>query len=384
MNLLDLFTDYTLRNIALGSAILGVVGGVLGSYALLRRQSLLGDALSHAALPGIVIAFLVTGTREQGWLLAGAGVTAWLAAMLLLALLRYSRLKTDGALALALSVFFGIGLTLLSYTQNSPRAAQAGLDRFIFGQAASIIERDVWLMSGLAVAALAMVWLLAKEFKLLTFDPDYLAALGFRAGWLGTLLTSLIVVAVMIGLQTVGVVLMSAMLVTPAAAARQWTNRLEKMLVLAAAFGAASGIAGAVISATAPRTPTGPVVILCATAIMAGSLFFAPLRGLAWAAVGLRRNRRRFARDRVLLQSHLLETRSGTGQLTTSSREVAGHLHIAERSADQAFAALAADGLVDRERGEWRLTDSGRAAARSLEAELTEVEAGSGPGEEPR
>lgn len=384
MNFLDILTDYTLRNIGLGAAILGVVGGVLGSYAYLRRQSLLGDALAHAALPGVVIAFLVTGVRQQEYLLAGAGVTAWLAAMLMLALLRYSRLKTDGALALVLSFFFGIGLTLLSHTQNSPRAAQAGLDGFIFGQAAAIVERDVWLMGALAVAALGLVWLLGKEFKLLTFDPDYLAALGFRAGWLGTLLTSLIVVAVMIGLQTVGVILMSAMLVTPAAAARQWTDRFEKMLLLAAAFGASAGIAGAVISATAPRTPTGPVVILCVTAIMAASLFFAPLRGLAWAGLRLRRDRRRFARDRVLLQAHLLEARGGAAQSSTTSREVAGHLQMAERGAEQAFTALAADGLVERHQGEWRLTDLGRAGARRLEAELTEVEADPGPGEEPR
>jgi len=370
----EFFADHTLRNVALGAAVLGVVSGILGSYAFLRRQSLVGATLAHAALPGIVLAFLITGTRDQEWLLVGAAVTAWLAAMLVLALLRYSRLKTDGALALTLAVFFGAGLTLLSYTQNTPRGGQAGLDRFIFGQAATILERDVWLMSGLALAALAMVWLLAKEFKLLTFDPDYLAAMGFRAGWLGTLLTSLLVVAVMIGLQTVGAILMVAMLVTPAAAARQWTDRLEKMLLLAAAFGAASGVVGALISATALKTPTGPVVILCATAIMALSLLFAPLRGLAWAALRQRRDRRRFTRDRVLLQALLVEARAGASGGVTTSREVARHLRMLERSAEQAFTSLAADGLVERHNGDWRLTEVGRTAARNLEAELTGVE----------
>lgn len=370
----ELFADYTLRNVALGGAILGVVSGVLGSYALLRRQSLVGATLAHAALPGIVLAFLITGTRNQEWLLVGAAVTAWLAAMLVLALLRYSRLKTDGALALALAFFFGVGLTLLSYTQNTPRGGQAGLDRFIFGQAAAILERDLWLMSALAVAALALVWLLAKEFKLLSFDPDYLAAMGFRTGWLGTLLTSLLVVAVMIGLQTVGAILMVAMLVTPAAAARQWTDRLEKMLLLAAAFGALAGVVGALISATALRTPTGPVVILCATAIMVVSLLFAPLRGLVWAGLRQRSDRRRFTRDRVLLQALLVEARAGTTAGVTTTSEVARHLRMPERSAELAFSSLVSGGLVERQNGDWRLTEVGRTAARNLEAELTGVE----------
>jgi len=281
--LLALGTDYTLRTVALGAALLGMVSGVLGCFAVLRRQALLGDAMSHAALPGIALAFWLTGERDPLVLLIGATVAAWLAALLILGITRASRIKEDSALAMTLAVFFGFGLVLLSALQKRPDAAQAGLKTFLFGQAAALVERDLVVMALLGAPALLCVSLLWKQFKLLSFDPEYAASLGMPTGALGLLLTTLIVIAIAIGLQTVGVVLMSAMLVAPAAAARQWTNRLSTMVLLAAAFGAGAGVAGALISATARGVSTGPAVVLCLTAITLVSLVFAPERGLLWS-----------------------------------------------------------------------------------------------------
>jgi manganese/zinc/iron transport system permease protein len=184
---------------------------------------------------------------------------------------------------MVLAVFFGLGLVLLSLLQQRPDAAQAGLQSFLFGQAATLVERDVWVMLALGIPALVLVALLWKQLKLISFDPEYAASIGLPVGALSVLLTSLVVVAIVIGLQTVGVVLMSAMLVAPAAAARQWTDRLSLMVILAGLFGALSGVVGAVISATARGLSTGPTVVLCMSAITLVSLLLAPNRGLVWA-----------------------------------------------------------------------------------------------------
>jgi manganese/zinc/iron transport system permease protein len=287
----DLLFDYTLRTIALGSAILGIVGGVLGSFALLRRQSLLGDALAHAALPGIALAFMLTQSRASLVLLAGAGLTGWLATLIILRIVSETRISEDAALGIVLTVFFGFGIMLLTWIQQSGSAAQAGLDRYLFGQAATLIQDQVITMGLLGGIALALVALLFKEFKLITFDPQFAATIGYPVGRLGVLLTSLIVVAVLIGLQTVGVVLMAAMLIAPAAAARQWTERLGVMLVLAAIFGALAGVTGAMISVSGANLPTGPLVILSATAIVIVSLLFGSARGIVWQSIRARRNR---------------------------------------------------------------------------------------------
>jgi manganese/zinc/iron transport system permease protein len=251
----DLLFDYTLRTIALGAALLGIVSGALGSFALLRRQSLLGDAISHAALPGIALAFLFTGSKSPLVLLLGAAAAGWLGTVFISLVVRNSRIKTDGAMGLVLSVFFGFGLMLLTFIQKMPTAAQAGLDKFLFGQAATLLVPDVIVMSVLGAVAIALMVVFWKEFKLLTFDPDYCATMGFSVRLLDVLLTTLIVIAIVIGLQTVGVVLMSAMVVAPAAAARQWTDRMGRMVVLAAFIGALGGVLGAVVSASSSRLP---------------------------------------------------------------------------------------------------------------------------------
>ena len=278
----DLLFDYTLRNVALGSALLGIVSGVLGSFAVLRRQGLLGDTLAHAALPGVCLAFLFTGSKAPLVLLLGAALAGWVGTLILLLIVRQTRLSEDAALGIVLSTLFGLGIMLLTYLAKRNDANQAGLDSYLFGQAAALVERSVLTFALLGGVTLALVALFYKEFKLLTFDPDFAASLGFGTNRLAVLLTSLIVVAVVIGLQTVGVVLMAAMLIGPAAAARQWTNRLGVMIGLAALIGAASGVIGAVLSFQQDDLPTGPTIILTLTLFVALSLAFAPERGLVW------------------------------------------------------------------------------------------------------
>lgn len=291
----EFFFDYTLRTVAAGAATLGLMSGALGSFAVLRRQSLLGDAVAHAALPGIALAFLITGSRETWALTIGAAILGWVGALLVIAIRRTTRIKEDTALGLVLSVFFGFGLLLLTFIQKRPNSSQAGLDKFLFGQAATLLISDVWLIVALGAAAFAVIMIFWKEFKLLCFDADYGATLGLPMRLLDIALTTTLVIAIVAGLQTVGVILMSAMVVAPAAAARQWTNRLGVMVALAAALGATAGIGGAIASSTAAGLPTGPMIVVCLSLIAAASLLFAPARGIVWRALRERRNRAQFA-----------------------------------------------------------------------------------------
>lgn len=300
MSPLDLLSDYTIQTVVLGACLLGIVSGVLGSFAVLRRQSLLGDALSHAALPGICLGFMVTGVREMGSILLGALASGTAAALLMLLLTRKSRLKTDAGLGIVLSVFFAIGTVLLTRIQGTGSAAQAGLDSFLFGQAAAILRDDLWVMGAITAVAVAIVALLWKELKLVCFDPLFAASLGLPVVVLEVLLTMMIALAVVVGLQMVGVVLMAAMIIAPAVAARQWSRRLEGMVLLAAVIGVVGGITGAVLSATARGLATGPLIILSVSAIVLVSLLLAPERGVVWEMVRHWRNRRHVRGAQVL------------------------------------------------------------------------------------
>lgn len=367
MNLLtELVTDYTLRTVALGSAALGLVAGALGAFAVLRRQSLLGDAVSHAALPGIVLAFLLTGTKAPLLLMLGAALAGWTAALLIMLVVRTTRLKLDTALGLVLSTFFGLGLALLSIVQRSAGAGQAGLDSFIFGQAAALVGDDLRTMAVLGAVVLAALALLWKEFKLLSFDPAFAGALGLPVRVLDVILTSLLVVAIVIGLQTVGVVLMSALIVAPAAAARQWTDRLGRLVALSGAFGALSGLSGAVISSLVPRLPTGPTIILTVTAITLVSLLVAPRRGLLAERLRRRRQRRRVQVDAVLADLYRLAAQHADplsaphdAAALRAMSDRAGAREGLRRLAEQGLAAADAD-------GRWRLTEAGAARGAEL------------------
>lgn len=286
------FTDYTLRTITLGTAILGAICGMLGSFAVLRKQSLLGDAISHAALPGIAIAFLITGAKDSNILLLGALVSGVLGTFWIRGMITKTHLKSDTALGLVLSLFFGFGMLLLTFIQKQPNANQAGLDKYLFGQAATLVEKDVYLMAIVTGVCLLVLLLFWKEFKLLLFDADYTKTLGFNTRFIDILITFFIVLAIVLGLQTVGVVLMSAMLLAPAAAARQWTNKLSVMIVLAGVFGIFSGVFGTAISATQNNLSTGPVIVLVAAVFVLFSFVFSPSRGLLFREIRFRKNRR--------------------------------------------------------------------------------------------
>ena len=363
--------NYTLRTVAMGSAILGLVSGALGTYAVLRKQSLLGDAISHAALPGIALAFLLTGSKAPLVLILGAAVAGWIGTLFVMAIVNATRLKSDSALGLVLSVFFGFGLMLLTFIQKLPNANQAGLDTFLFGQAATVLKRDVVTMAALGVIALFVMVLFWKEFKLLSFDRDFGASLGFPMRVLDLLLTTLIVIAIVLGLQTVGVVLMSAMIVAPAAAARQWTDRMGVMVLLSMLFGAIAGVSGTLISNTTDRLPVGPIIVLCVSAIVVISMTLAPNRGLLWNWIRQQHNRRQLRDELVLSDLYMLVSQHETLEHTHSVAALEA-MSVGNVGVRRCLAELETRGWARRVGDEWTLTPKGIAEAERLAQKRSE------------
>lgn len=293
------WVDPTLVVVAAGTSAVGAVSGALGCFAYLRRQGLVGDVVSHSALLGVVGAFVLShlvtgsGSRSLAVLVPGALVAGTAALLLARFVTLRTRLKDDASLGAMLAVFFGGGLFLLRWVQRQspPIPGHTGLEDYLFGMAAAMTRADLWMILGLGAASLLALVLVWKELKVFTFDPDFSGSLGLPTRALDTLTMALLVAGVVVGIQTVGVILMIAMLVTPASAARQWTSRLGPMVLLSGTFGAVSGATGALVSASEAGLPTGPVVVLVATAIFVVSLLLAPGRGVLARARARRRLR---------------------------------------------------------------------------------------------
>ncbi len=363
MTLLALLQDYTVQTVLAGAVLLGLTSGVLGAFAVLRRQSLIGDVLSHAALPGICLGFLAAGSRDLPSLLTGAFLTGTLAAVTVLWLTRTTRLKTDAALGIVLGIFFAAGVVLLTYIQTTQGAGQAGLDSFLFGQAAALLRSDLWIMGGVTAVALILILAFWKEFKVATFDPGFATTLGLPVLALDLALTVMIALAIVVGLQMVGVVLMTAMIIAPAAAARQWVDRLGPMVALSAGFGILSGVLGAGLSAAGRGLSTGPLIVLVASAIVTVSVLAAPGRGLLWAVLRDRRAARRLRARQVLLTlDRLARDHASPGFRSDEGLLRAYHGTPPRR----ALARLEAEGLIravphgPEDHRHWELTPEGQ------------------------
>lgn len=355
----DLFFDYTLRTVTIGAGILGIASGVLGSFIVLKKQSLLGDVMSHAALPGIALAFIITGTKNSLFLLIGAALSGWLATLLIFTVVNNTRIKFDGALAMHLSVFFGLGLVLLTIIQQMPDSSQAGLETFLFGQAAALTQYDIKLMGIIGTVSIFLLVLFWKEFKISTFDPVFAASSGFNVRLIDIFITSLVIFAIVIGLQTVGVVLMSSMVIAPAVAARQWTDRLSRMVILAGFFGAAAGIAGALASSFIPRLPTGPAIVITVSILVFFSLLFSPRHGTIYGFIRRKRNVESLRLEMILEGLYKLALKHKDPYYPHS----AGMLRIMYSSygnIDKSLEKLENRGLVRRNSdGLWALTENG-------------------------
>lgn len=299
------FFEYNTRVVLAGVTALGFASGLAGAFLLLRKRSLLSDTLSHCTLPGIALAFLAAEAagfsgRSLPLLLGGAAVTGVLGMMMVVAIRSGSRVKDDAALAIVLSVFFGLGMALLVIIQQLPTGNAAGLPHFIYGKAASMTASDAWFILGTSLVVAVSCAVLFKEFKILCFDADFARAQGWPVAGLDLLLMGLVVLVTVIGLQAVGLLLVVALLIIPAAAARFWTHRLGVMVLLAGAIGATSGFSGVWISSQLPKFPAGAVIVLAALVCFSLSMTFGLKRGVLIKFLEHRQVARRVRRQHLL------------------------------------------------------------------------------------
>ncbi len=297
--------DYNTRVVMIGATFLGLASGLVGSLLMLRKRTLMGDAISHATLPGIGMAFLFmvafggTGKNLLG-LLTGATITGVLGMLSVVAIVRYTRLKDDVALAVVLSGFFAVGIVMLGFASRQTTGAAAGLEAYIYGKTASMLFVDAVAIGVTSVVVAVLCGLLFKEFSLLCFDQNFAASQGWPVHFLDLLLMSLIVIITVVGLQAVGLILVVALLIIPPASARFWTHKLGKMMIISGLVGATSCMVGCAISALVEKLPAGAIIVLTTSLAFTISLLFGTDRGL------IRKVYRHHRMERKVALQHLL------------------------------------------------------------------------------
>ena len=310
--------DPIFLKVVVGTTLLASSSAVVGTFSYLKGQSLVGDAIAHALLPGVVLAFMLGDGKNPAYLILGALVSGLIAHYGIAFIQNRTKLKSDTAVSLVLSTFFGFGIMLMSVVQQRGQGQQAGLERYLLGKAAAITMLDVYTFSALALVLLLGVALFYKGFQLMTFNEDFAHAIGLPVGLIRVTFTVLTVLAVTIGIQTVGVVLMAALLITPAAAARAWTKSLPQMIVLAAVFSAISAVLGTLISSAITKMPTGPWIVIILGLIGFTSLFIAPEKGWLFKRKRALENRSKINRENIMKLMYRQEEKRGKGNKLTS------------------------------------------------------------------
>ena len=280
---------YNAALVALGAGLLGIAAGVTGTFLFLRKRALVSDAISHATLPGVALAFMVMVAlggdgRALPGLLAGSALSALAGLLLVSWLTRHTRLAEDAAIGAVLSVFFGFGIVLLTVIQSLNAGRQAGLESFLLGSTAGMLFSDALVIALGGALAVALVLLLRRPMLLVAFDPDYATATGRNVARIDLAIMALVLAVTVVGLKIVGLILIVALLIIPPAAARFWSDRADRVTLLSGLIGGASGLAGAVLSASAPDLPTGPIIVLIAFGFFALGFFLSPKRGVLAAS----------------------------------------------------------------------------------------------------
>jgi len=360
------FAEPNVEVVFIGSLLLTSVSGLVGSFTFLRKQSLIGDVIAHSVLPGICLAFIIGKEKDPIILMIGAVITGWLATVVVDYITSRSKIKSDTAIALVLSVFFGIGIMLLTNIQHSDLANQSGLDQFIFGRAAAMNQADIRLFAILGGAITIIVFVLFRAFKLLSFDSEFAESIGFPLDILRVILSAITVLTVAMGVQAVGVVLMSALLITPAASARFWTNNIKLMVFIAVIVSAFSGVFGSAISYTYNGMPTGPWIVIVLSAIALFSSFFGTEKGL------LKHYLRRWSNNLKIMQENTLKTffyltdEFNQQKLKVQQKALFTHSRMANSTLKRGLFLIRMRGLAKKEGTDWYLTDDGEAISKEI------------------
>jgi len=360
-SLIDFFTfSYpNIKYVVLGTVLLSVTSAVVGCFTFLRKKALVGDVISHSVLPGICLSFIISGTKDPFLLIIGAFVTGWISMTLMDYLINNSKIKEDTATGLILSVFFGIGILLLTFIQHSGNAAQTGLDSFLFGKAASLIGKDLIAFSLVGLIVLIIIVLFYKEFKLVAFNKDFALTIGINIKMTEMLLSTITVLAVVTGIQAVGVVLMAAMLITPAAAARFWTNRLGFMILISSAFAIFSGITGAFISFVQPSMPTGPWMVMVLSILAIISFFIAPGKGIISKIWRQNATKNRLLEENILKAFYALGENDGQSMKARTEEELLKKRDFTYNQLKKGLHRLYFQRYITKENGNWKLKNQG-------------------------
>lgn len=368
----DLFIDFwrlhdpNVRWVLFGSIMLGASAGVIGSFAFLRKRSLTGDALAHAALPGVTTAFMLTGSRDPIIIGLGAMVSCFVGYLTIEYLVNRTRIKEDSAFAIVLSLFFALGIFQLTRIQKIGLASQAGLDKLLFGQAAGLGSYDVKILALVSIGLLCFIGVAFRQLKAISFDRQYAQTIGIKVVLYELLLAVALVLAVVTGLQLVGVVLMAAILLTPAAAGRYWTDDLKKLLWLAGLFGALSGIAGANISYLAPRMPTGPWMVVAVTTIFAISFLMAPRRGLLGRIYRQNKVSKKITEENLLRTIFKIGESQGDFGCKVDSGDILNFRNMKLSELEGAIQRLHKKKMLSFEGGSYSLTNDGLSRAKEV------------------
>ncbi|WP_323771449.1 metal ABC transporter permease [Antarctobacter sp.] len=297
---------YNAALVAVGATLLGFAAGAAGTFLFLRKRALVSDAVAHATLPGVGLAFIIMVSlggdgRNLLGLLAGSAVTAGIGLLAVEWMARRTRLSEDAAIGAVLSVFFGLGIVILTVIQTMGSGRQAGLESFLLGSTAGMLFQDAVVIAVGGSLAVLATWIMRRPMTLVAFDAEYAAANGVNVPAVDRLMMGLVMAVTVIGLKIVGLILIVALLIIPPVTARFWTERSNSVIWFAGALGGLSGYLGAALSASAPDLPTGPIIVLVSAALFLLSLFFAPVRGVAAAVFRHRRFQRRVHRRQGLL-----------------------------------------------------------------------------------
>lgn len=296
----EFLTNYTFRTMLIGTTLIGAASGALGCFLYLRKQSLISDVIGHSAVGGVMLSFIIAAGvlaingRSMLVLTIGSIISSTLAVLVANWISKDSRIGIDAAMAICLSLFYGGGIVLMHLITKSNLSGRGGIDKYMFGNASTLVESDLHTIAFFGGASCLVMIIFWKQFKVSTFDPVLAETMGFRARTLNPLLFTTATVAVVIGVKAVGLILIIAFAIMPAAAARQWTKRLSSMVVLATVIGAGAGALGSYISVNMGKVPTGPVVVIMLFIIFLASLMAAPERSVIRRAIVRRRKRRQF------------------------------------------------------------------------------------------
>ena len=294
VNALTFQSGYNATLVTLGAAMFGVAAGAAGTFLYFRKRALVSDAIAHATLPGVGIAFLVMVAlggdgRNLIVLLIGSAVSATLGLLTVDWIVRRTVLSEDAAIGAVLSVFFGIGVVLLTVIQTLSTGRQAGLEGFLLGSTAGMLFSDAVVIALGGALAIAVLLVLRRAMSIVSFDPEYAEATGINVQRIDVIMMMLVMAVTVIGLKLVGLILVVALLIIPPVCARFWVERTEHVVLIAAAVGGLSGYVGSALSASAPHLPTGPIIVLVCFALFSVSLLFAPNRGVVAALIRRRR-----------------------------------------------------------------------------------------------